>query len=192
MKSHEVPGVTDEEIKAFQNLVGAKPDGNFGPKSLKYAIDWARDKVLLPPATVPVFSSKRAQVVAIAEAEIGVRQPYKYYEDCAPMYMGTKPNDKSWCGVFALWCLRQAGLSDRMWVDGRGFVEGYLPRTINPEPGDIAYFLKNQHYAIVKALVNGRVYLINGNAMQAPVEGVVANDKGFAEVSVFYSIRNLV
>ncbi len=194
MKASEVPGVTEQDIKDLQRLVGAPggPDGDFGPKSLRATIAWARDKLFLAPAPVQLFSGKRAKVVEIAQAELGERKPQKYYEDCAPMYVGTRPNDKSWCGVFALWCLRQAGLTDKMWVDGKGFASGYLPITNNPEPGDLAYFAKNQHYAIVKGVTNGRVYLINGNAMLAPKEGVVANDRAFSEVTFFFSIRNLV
>ncbi len=192
MKAAEIKGVTEQEIKDAQRVFGTNPDGDFGPGSVRAAIHWLRDKLYLAPTPVQQYSGKRAKVVEVAQSQLGERDPHKYYEDCAPMYMGTKPNDKSWCGVFALWCLRQVGLTDKMWVDGKGFASGYLPITNSPEPGDIAYFARNSHYAIVKGVTNGRVYLINGNAMLAPKEGVVANDRAFTEVTVFYSIRNLV
>jgi hypothetical protein len=90
--------------------------------------------------------------------------------------------------VFALWCLRQAGLTDKTWVDGKGFAMGWLPVVQLPEPGDIAYFNRFQHYAIVERCENGRVWLINGNGAGGKV---TASDRPISDAALYFSIGRL-
>lgn len=59
---------------------------------------------------------------------------------------------KEWCGGFALWALKQAGIAGAVhWVDGIGFLAGAkLPRTTSPELGDVAVFpVPFWHHALV-------------------------------------------
>ncbi len=189
---------TDADIKAWQAVVGAPVDAGkavFGPKTIAATIAWARSAGHLPPPLIT--ADARARVVAIAAAELGEQLPHKYYADAAPIYMTTKPNEKSWCGVFALWCLRKAGLTRILWKDGVGFLYPMgLPGVSIPEPGDIAYFnMPFQHHAIVREVKNGWVYTYDGNTMrgtpQAPKEGVTEKRYRLTD-GRYYSIRNLV
>jgi len=174
-------------------VVGASPDGKPGPATFAATVGWLRAKGFIAPAPTPIpAESIRARVVLRAMGEVGIQNPQKYIRDAAPIYIGLPPNAKAWCGIFALWCLRQEGLTDRLWRDGIGFVEGYLPRISLPEPGDIAYFTAGQHYAIVQDYTGGIVYTIDGNSMRAPAEGVTAKHYDYRDVAALYSIRNLV
>ncbi len=180
-------GVTEQDLKDWQKLVGAKSDGDPGPLTMAATIGWYRDRGFMKPPAIQ--SAHRSQVVAIAAGELGEQNPAKYYQTVAPMYLGTKPNEKAWCGVFALWCLNQAGVADWTWVDGKGFLYR-LPTTGLPEPGDIAYFTHLSHHAIVERVGNGKVYTIDGNTMTAPKEGVTRKYHNNGE-AVYYSIGRL-
>jgi hypothetical protein len=183
-----------EDLQAWQRVVGATPDGKPGPKTFAATVAWFRYHGYIAPPTLP--DAARERVVAIARGELGEQNPSKYYAEAAPIYLGTKPNEKSWCGVFALWCLRRAGLTDWTWKDGVGFVfDGKtqrLPSVSLPEPGDIAYFARNQHYAIVERVENGFVHTIDGNAKTTPDEGVETRRRPIGEAAAYYSIRRLV
>jgi hypothetical protein len=136
----------------------------------------------------------RARVVAIARGELGYQDPRDYYADCAPAYLKLPPNAKAWCGVFALWCLRRAGLTTAQWEDRKGFLgELGLRVTALPEPGDVAVFgAPLWHYAIVEHCKDGKVHTIDGNTMQAPAEGVTAKVRPITPNVTFYSIGKLI
>jgi peptidoglycan hydrolase-like protein with peptidoglycan-binding domain len=104
----------------------------------------------------------RQEVVSRARGQIGPQgkgsaEVIGYWRDVLPpswsdamvrLYAKTK----DWCGGFALWCLRQAGLAGAVhWIDGIGFLgPARLPRTASPEPGDVAFFPQPfQHHAVV-------------------------------------------
>jgi hypothetical protein len=179
---------TKEEIKEWQTVVGATPDGAPGRKTFDATINWFRLHGHIQP--VKITGDARARVVAIATAELGEQDPNKYYKDIAPMYLGTKPNEKAWCGVFVLWCLGQAGLVPWKWVDGKGFL--YRLSIVDlPEPGDIAYFDRMQHHALVTKAEGGKIYTIDGNSMKAPKEGVTENHHTISEGVRYFSIRHL-
>ncbi len=140
--------------------------------------------------TVKTETQLRAMVVQIATAQLGRGDPAPYWEDA----FGTGwASSLSWCGVFALWVLRQAGLTDAKWITGKGFIYPLkLRQTTTPEPGDIAYFEKFQHQAIVAGRNfdgTGTVRLINGNGEGGKVtESNVQLDK----VTAFFSIDSLI
>lgn len=99
---------------------------------------------------------------------------------------------KHWCGGFTLACLHDAGLAlDVHWKDAVGYCEPQrLPRVKIPEPGDVAWFQKNQHYAVVER-VRGNVFdSIDGNQGHTPERPAIALHTGRAlsSVAVFYSI----
>lgn len=179
---------TKEEIKEWQAVVGAYPDGDPGRKTFAATVNWFRLHGYILP--VAVTGEGRARVVAIAKGEVGEQDPNKYYQTVAPMYLGTKPNEKAWCGVFALWCLGQAGLCPWKWIDGKGFLYR-LPKVDLPEPGDIAYFDRMQHHAIVTDAKNGKVYTVDGNGLPAPKEGVKEHSHTIGEGVRYFSIGRL-
>lgn len=130
----------------------------------------------------------RAEVVRIAGSQLGVSDPSPYWADA----FGTGWTAKqSWCGVFALWALRQAGLTDAKWITGKGFIYPIgLKPTMAPKPGDIAYFDENQHQAIVAAVnPDQTVTLINGNGKGKRVS---ESRTPIAKVTAFFSIDPLI
>ena len=132
------------------------------------------------------LTDKRARVLRTAMAELGPRDPDKYWRDVQPALVGER---LAWCGGFALWVLRKAGLTDWQWVPEQGFL-GRLPRTNNPQPGDIAYFSEFQHHAIVKKTDGKTLWTIDGN--QAPGESVRVRERPITAAHSFYSIEPLV
>lgn len=81
----------------------------------------------------------------------------------------------SWCGIFVFWSLDKAGVPMPKWTIGGNAVtlKAAYPKSHIPQPGDIAYFNTNSHYAIVektepenpslKEKKDVKVYTINGN-----------------------------
>lgn len=125
----------------------------------------------------------RARVVAVARSQVGKGLQDAYLADAAPDFVGERPE---WCGIFALWCLHQAGLGrDVTWVVAKGFLFR-LPRTSTPEPGDIAYYLKWQHQAVVLDVEGDSVSVANGNG----TGGVVSlGTRPLADAEAYYSVR---
>lgn len=178
---------TPTDVKAWQRVVGATEDGNPGAETQRRTIEWLRAKGWIKPAEVP--TSARDAVVRIARAELGPQHPDRYWAEVCPAFVG-HPHDVAWCGGFALWCLRKAGLCDWSWQIGKGFLFR-LTKTNAPEAGDIAYFEKGQHHAIVERCEAGQVWTIDGNSLTAPAEGVTAKVRKFSDVTAFYSIRSI-
>lgn len=131
---------------------------------------------------------KRERVVQIALSQVGKNDAAVYWEDAYGTYPGPS---YAWCGVFALWVLRQAGLTDAKWIVGKGFIYPLgLEVTYVPKPGDIAYFEKYQHQAIVGSVNDdGTVSLINGNGTGG---AVTESRPQKSKVSAFYSIQRLL
>jgi hypothetical protein len=71
---------------------------------------------------------------------------------------------REWCGGFALWALKQAGLArDIFWQDGLGFL-GKLPRTLTPSRGDIGYKQTPfQHHLLFDYEHDGWIMSVDGN-----------------------------
>jgi len=132
----------------------------------------------------------RKKVVDAARSEVGQKNLTKYFSEVAPQYVGQHPE---WCGIFALWCLHQAGLAkDKTWKTGLGFLETppALPKTKDPQPGDIAYYTKFSHQAVV--LVNngdGTTENANGNGSGGVV--TIGRPK-IEDAFAFYSISKLI
>lgn len=128
----------------------------------------------------------RKRVVDYARAQIGKKELDKYFRDAAPQFIGQQP---SWCGIFALHCLHQAGLAlDVTWKTGVGFLRAQ-DITTDPKPGDIAYYDKFQHQAIVAAVHGDTVDLINGNG----AGGVVApSSPEKSKARAYYSIARYI
>lgn len=142
------------------------------------------------PAPGGAVRTPRESVVFAALSQVGNGDPKPYWDDVLP---GVNVGKADWCGAFALWALHQAGLAlDRKWVIGRGFLlvgSHPLPQTTNPQPGDIAYFNKNQHHAIVEFVSTGAVQLINGNGAGGKVS---VSTVPKSSVTAFFSIKPLL
>ncbi len=143
----------------------------------------------------PSNMSPRELVVQAAQSQIGFSDPTPYWLDALPeSFQGPFPPD--WCGAFALWALHQAGLAlDIKWEIGFGFllVPPHALRTVSvPEPGDIAYFNRNQHHAVVESVdeSSGTVNLINGNGVGGQVTESVSVP--FDHVTAFFSIQSYI
>lgn len=136
----------------------------------------------------------RIRVVKAAASQLGVQNPDKYWALVNP---GLVSSGKAWCGGFALWVLKQAGLAPNMlWHtnqnrEGYGFAEVYrLPKTKNPQPGDIAYYDQPfQHHAIVTANDGRTVSTIDGN--QAG-NTVAPRERPLSSATAYYSIQPLL
>lgn len=127
----------------------------------------------------------RADVVRAALSQLGQSNLSLYFEGAAPQFLGSRP---SWCGIFALWALREAGLTNWVWETGRGFLYR-LPRTSEPQAGDIAYYTTNQHQAVVLRNRGDTVDVINGNGLG----GVVTlSSPAKSKAAAYYSIQPLI
>lgn len=96
-----------------------------------------------------------------------------------------------WCGGFYVWALKMGGLaSDLFWnLNGSGFQSANLPQTNDPHPGDLAYFNKNQHHAMVESIDGDTVNLINGNGGG---KGITRTSVDKSTVAGFFSIEGLL
>jgi hypothetical protein len=141
------------------------------------AIVWLSDR------GVKVTPDIRKRIVEIARSELGQKDVARYVATAAPAFAGQKPE---WCGIFALWVLKQAGLATGItWIVAKGFLFR-LPQTKVPKPGDIAYFEKYQHQAIIAEVRGDSLVLINGNGKG----GVVTeNVRPISDARAIYSIQ---
>lgn len=134
---------------------------------------------------VPPERSARERVHAIAVAQMGRQNPDTFWAEVCPPLQGTSA---AWCGGFALWVLRHAGLTQGRWIMGKGFASK-LPQTKSPQLGDIAYFHKLQHHAIVESVSNGTLITIDGNQ---PGETVQRRARDVRDAAAVFSIQPLV
>lgn len=147
-------------------------------------------------------SERRDAIVALARSKVGEQNPDDFWSIVCPQLCG-RPTSISWCGGFALWCLRESGVcrwpggEPWKWAVGIGFA-ARLPQTTRPEPGDIAYIAAPyQHHAIVDrvettGLERTFIHTIDGNVMPAPKEGVELRRRPLGAFTTFFSIAPLV
>lgn len=142
----------------------------------------------------------RARILEIATAEIGPQSKGSpkveaYWREVLPpewtdaqvhLYAKTK----EWCGCFALWCLRQAGLAkDICWHDGLGFLgPGKLHTTRTPSRGDIGYAPSpfQHHFVFDRIDGDGWVHSIDANQPD------VRERRRRLDGLLFYSIEPLI
>ena len=119
----------------------------------------------------------RARILEIATAEIGPQSKGSakveaYWRDVLPpewtdARVHEYAKTKEWCGCFALWCLRQAGLAkDIHWHDGLGFLgPAKLHTTRTPSRGDIGYVSSpfQHHFVFDRIDGDGWVHSVDGN-----------------------------
>lgn len=138
----------------------------------------------------------RAAVVEFAAAEIGPDTPdkrVKYWADALGRPVTyAEISHPAWCGIFALWCLHQAGLdTDEHWQIGKGFLlqnPHPMHLTTDPQPGDIGYIAAPfQHHFIVESVDATNVHSIDGNQPD-----IRRQSRPLGSHIVFYSIAGLL
>lgn len=206
------------DIEIWQRIIGASPDGVVGPSTARLSVEWAKEafgphwetiklggyvnnaaKVAIAGAVVTAIGvvvgsmfvkDPRQKVVKAAKGEVGPQNPDKYWSEVQPALMGN-PTGIAWCGGFALWALKQAGLTEANWEIGKGFASRLLNTTKTPQPGDIAYYDQPfQHHAIVEKVDGNNVYTIDGN--QSPGEQVLERVRPLNAATAYYSIESLI
>ena len=71
----------------------------------------------------------------------------------------------SWCGIFAVYCIKKSGIDIDTWQMGKGVSSfGKLKQTDSPQAGDIGYMEAHQHHAIVVKVEGDIVHSIDGNS----------------------------
>lgn len=145
---------------------------------------WAGDPFDLPPGVEPLMPERRR---------------WEYWRSALPPAWTDRQVDayqyKHWCGGFVLRNLHEAGLALGVyWLDGLGFCEPcHLPRVNVPQPGDVAWFVKNSHYAMVESVsADGKRFdSIDGNQGLTLARPSIKLHRGrlLSSVAVFYSIE---
>jgi len=130
----------------------------------------------------------RERVIEIARGQLGHVGSEKYWLGVNGHHPGSKFH---WCGVFALWCLRQVRLTDAEWITGRGFVGPLgLPQTLSPQPGDIGYIhTPYQHHCVIEHADASTVRSIDGNSVG---DSVLSRERPRSAFTAFYSIQPLL
>lgn len=108
----------------------------------------------------------RQKILDKAVSQIGNPDPDIFWRVVLATFRPGGQKGMAWCGGFALWVLHMCGVTTRMWKIGFGFllVPPGLPRTNNPEAGDIAYFDRPfQHHALVDSISGETLYTVDGN-----------------------------
>lgn len=132
-------------------------------------------------------SGDRDRVLWFAETQLGVTDPTSFWLDA----YGALPDkmSRAWCGVFYLWCLRQAGLVTWHWPV---LFSQKLHVVSEPSPGDLAYFDQPyQHHAAVMRSEGDTLWLIQGNygSPGRVAQSMVSHRQ---KRPIYYSIEKLV
>lgn len=131
--------------------------------------------------------TKRTLVVDLVTKEIGKSDASKYWRE---VLQSGPPFPPHWCGAFALWALREAGLTDWYWAIGKGFL-WRLPRTKTPQPGDMGYQDQPfQHHFVVVEVGSQTFTSVDGNQGNPGVQE--RNRKLDLSKFAFYSIEPLL
>ncbi|NLX19520.1 MAG: DUF4157 domain-containing protein [Desulfobulbus sp.] len=86
------------------------------------------------------------------------------WDDDVIRYIG--PGLPSWCGIFATYCIKKAGIDIGNWQMGKGVTAyGTLKPTDSPQPGDIGYIDQPyQHHCIISKVEGDSIESIDGNS----------------------------
>ena len=156
-----------------------------------------------------LFTSPAAPGVgkSLADLELDPEQPLRggvkplpnparvreYWADVLPP--GTPPRDypAHWCGGLCLFAIRRAELArDVFWKAGfAARVLRQLEPSELPQPGDVAYFTRNQHHAIVTNVnaLTRTFDSVDGN--QSP--GILRHwNRKLSSAAAFYSLEPLL
>ena len=155
------------------------------------AIAFLTPKDSAPPAPADdaeVNRIMRTTLVDLIDAERANPDPEKYW---AEVWKTPGPHPKHWCGALVLWGLRLVGLTQQAWKVEVGFIGPLkLPTTKTPQVGDVAYFAKNQHQAVVASVApDGSFETLDGNAAGG---AIARTTRKAGAATAFYSIQPLI
>lgn len=114
------------------------------------------------------------------------------HDCCDEAAPGYDLDHKSWCQVFWLHCLREAGLTRRLWPSGPAWPTAWLPTTNHPEPGDMGYIDQPyQHGCVIESVSDDgqEITSIDGNSVGRIV---LRNVRPRSKFDAFYSIAPLL
>lgn len=160
--------------------------------------EWST-QLFTAPGLVAPLSLEQLGLDAAAPLPLGVKpaanpaRVREYWADVLPPATPTQDYPKEWCGALCLFSIHRAELGpDVFWKGGfaarclRQLEPGQLP-----EPGDVAYFAKYQHHAIVEAVDAGAGTFDSVDGNQAP--GILRHaGRKLSAVAAFYSIEPLI
>lgn len=93
----------------------------------------------------------------------------KYFQAAGLGWKGFKDADKhsqnNWCGFFACYCLKEAGLQGVKWLPGLG-LGGPVKKVWGHkgiQPGDVAVLAHNSHHIVVSQVGPGFIADVEGN-----------------------------
>jgi peptidoglycan hydrolase-like protein with peptidoglycan-binding domain len=139
----------------------------------------------------------RAEILEIAKAEIGPQakgsaKVLEYWRAVLPPSWSEQQLKQfaakaEWCGGFALWCLKRAGLAkDVFWEVGKGFLYR-LKTTRTPSRGDVGYLAQPfQHHLLFDYEYDGWCFSTDGN------QPGVSEKRRRRDGLTFYSIQSLI
>ena len=106
-----------------------------------------------------------------------------------------KPSGVSWCGIFASWVWKKAGLTDVQWVVGKGITGSRVQCVMQPQGftvGDVVVFKGDEvHHAIVTEMPayycgDDTLQTINGNSGAQSIE--INRRYRAANVAYYYKV----
>ena len=105
---------------------------------------------------------------------------------------------QSWCGHFAVWAWKSAGVNPGNWKIGSGvgalmMARARNPKSYTPQPGDIGYIDQPfQHHCIVVRVEGDRIITIDGNTAGegGATGGVIAqNNRPRSTYTAFFALE---
>ncbi len=147
-----------------------EPDPNQGIRD--NIVSWARGYVGSIQAKTPAEADETGKHVRTGwETLLQIFQtaaPGVWHDDVVKYYTGNEPDTHhlpSWCGIFATYCLIQAGAISATWQMGSGILGvGGIHQTTHPKVGDVGYFTDNQHHCIIASVDGDTIGTIDGNS----------------------------
>lgn len=158
------------------------------------------------PQRIKILSTAMSQVGSVMAKKddetgrrVGWQQLKQYFSLAAPGFVSDDVIEyrrhgklPAWCGIFALWTLKTAGMQVGDWNEAVAARSGISSVTgihtvSDPQPGDIAYIDQPyQHHAIVWKMEGNTVYTIDGNSGNFS-EITAINKRSRSKISAFYS-----
>jgi hypothetical protein len=93
-----------------------------------------------------------------------------------------------WCGIFAVYVLKSAGVQVGNWSGNLSYLLRQIPPGTLPKKGDIAYRIKNHHMAVVTEVGSGNnpmITTVNGNSTNGEIREKTEPKNGW---HAFYDI----
>ncbi|MFN7985938.1 MAG: peptidoglycan-binding domain-containing protein [Thermoanaerobaculia bacterium] len=169
--------ITWEKLLAFVAALAEVPQTNNLGRIAVVAV--AKAEASLPGVAAKLPAGQDQSDVHKRSFRMGYTRLLKYFRvtgaaaasptmEAAVTYLGKKgelPPMPHWCGIFALWAVKTAGMNVGNWNVGKGIssVRGFR-QTWSPAPGDVGYESLGEfqhHFVIEKAVKEGNVFRLH-------------------------------